>query len=226
MPAILSDKPKPTRPVIIVGIPTFGQVSIYWHMQLHDMLTLGKPMNIALTERVVKGHRVDEARNLLVSSIPTVEQELDARVTHVFFVDDDVLVQRDTLIRLFSHRRPIVSGLYYAKTPTRQPLLFMEKNAGPIAEIPQDQLVECYGHGMGCTLIERQVFDAIEAPWFKTDEGSWHGNDFRSHTEDTYFLEKAAAAGFSPCVDTGCEVLHYCAKTDQCYPPNIEQVPA
>lgn len=222
MPAILSDKPKDRPKLIMIGIPTFGMVSMYWHLQLADMLRIGKPMNRAFVERVVKGHTVAEARNMIVEQIPEIEESFSADVTHVFFLDDDVLVQTDTLIRLLSHDRPIVSGLYFAKTEAPQPLLFSKPFAGPdmryAGKDRPKELVDCYGHGMGCTLIERRVFDAVEAPWFSTETGRLDGQEYLSHTEDMFFLEKAAAAGFQPAVDTGALVAHYCSKTDQVFP--------
>ena len=218
MGAILSDHTAKGPEIVVVGVPTFGRISMYWHLQTHDMLVLGKPMGRAVAERIVKGHRVDEARNLIVSSALEMEGQLGARVSHIFFLDDDVLVSRDTLIQLLSHNRPIVSGLYYAKSHTPQPLLFKAPYQGPATEWPAGELVECYAHGMGCTLITREVFEAVEPPWFKTEEGRLEGHEFISHTEDVYFLERAAQAGFSPCVDTSCLAIHYDHKTDVGYP--------
>ena len=225
MPTILSDQQAPPKPVIVIGLPTFGTVSMKWHVQTHDMLTLGKPMNRICLEKVVIGSRVDEARNLIVNEALELRGTERMRTSHVFFVDDDVLIERDTLIRLLAHDVPIVSGLYYAKTPTPQPLLFLDAHAGPCVDYPKDQLVPCHGHGMGCTLIKREVFDAIEPPWFLTEEGRLVGTDFISHTEDIYFLDKARAAGFQPMVDTAVKALHYDAKTGLTFPTDLYEVP-
>ena len=216
---ILSDNPKPTPEAIVVGIPTFGMVSIYWHLQLNALFQLGKPMNRALTPRVVKGQRVDDARNEIVRHALALEETDGVRATHVFFIDDDVIITPEGLLTLLAHDRPIVSGLYFAKTPTLQPLLFEGPYQGASMRWEPGEVVECYAHGMGYTLIKTEVFRAIEPPWFKTTDGAWvNEQEYKSQTEDVYFCEKAAHAGFSPCVDTGLLGLHYDSKKDTGFP--------
>lgn len=219
MSDIISDKTAPKPKFIALGVPTFGTVSIYWHIQTTDMLTVGKPMNRAIMHRIVKGSRVDEARNIIVKSAFQQAEDFGGELSHVFFLDDDVLITRDTLIRLLSWEVPIVSGLYFGKSDDPQPLLFFEKYGGCAADWPINSLVSCYAHGMGCTLIQADVFKAVEYPWFKTEEGHFRTDtEFESHTEDTYFLERAAEKGFTPHVDTGLVALHYDRFKDRGFP--------
>ncbi len=220
---ILSETRPKAVPVVIIGIPTFGMVSMKWHVQLVDMLRLGKPMNRAVAEMTVIGDTVAEARNKIVADALAWRGAHGAQMSHVFFLDDDVFVQRDTLIRLLAHDRDIVSALYYAKTHVPQPLLFAEPYAGPahaFLEPPiEPALVDCYAHGMGCTLIRREVFEAIDPPWFKTGFGEVDAEgEHVTHTEDTFFLEKARAAGYAPAVDTGHIVPHYDHVTGDIFP--------
>ena len=216
---ILSDEPRPVPEAIVVGVPTFGMVSIYWHLQMQTLFQLGKPMNRALMPRVVKGKRVDDARNEIVRYALGLEDAEGIKATHVFFLDDDVLITPSGLIALLAHDRPIVSGLYFAKTPVMQPLLFEGPYKGAAHRWPTNGIVECYAHGMGYTLIQTEVFRAIEPPWFQTTEGAWaNDQEFKSQTEDVYFCEKAAKAGFQPCVDTALLGIHYDSKKDVGYP--------
>ncbi len=48
--------------VIMVGIPTFGTVSIQWHMAMSKL----QVMNFRLREMVVVGHEVGVARDYIV----------------------------------------------------------------------------------------------------------------------------------------------------------------
>lgn len=212
---ILSDKPRTVPDAIVIGVPTLGMVSIYWHLQIGALFHQFKPMNRVLVPSVVKGHEVGEARNIIVERALKITE---VNVTHVFFIDDDVLISPDALVALLNHGKPIVSGLYYAKNRHEQPLLFTEPHKGAYTDFTFGDVVDCYCHGMGCTLIAADVFRAIEPPWFQTTKGEIDGEDFKQETEDVYFCKKAIEAGFRPCVDTGITAIHYDATADVGYP--------
>jgi hypothetical protein len=102
------------------------------------------------------------------------------RCKAVFFLDDDVLFHPDVLKKLLSHQRPIVSGLYYTKTAVPTPLALHDEGEGTARGWTPGELIEVAGHGMGCTLIDADVFrrmrdetdlgvDAHGFPrWFRT----------------------------------------------------------
>ncbi len=217
--SLLSDKQRAAPKAVLLATPTLGMVSIYWHNAIMEVFRCGKPMNRAIIERQVKGDAIDAGRNALVTWALSLT---DPVISHVFFVDDDVIIPSNALIRLLSHQRALVSGLYYAKTHTKQPLVLSAPYEGAPENWESGELVECYAHGMGCTLIERVVFEHIEPPWFKTTVAICGlGSEFKTQTEDVYFCEKAIAAGFQPTVDTGLECLHYDSKQDKAYPLDL-----
>lgn len=205
--------------LIVVGVPTFGAVSIQWH---GHMMQLQTPLNRAIRHMYVQGKEVGDARNEIVGQALAHVGPLGERVSHVLFIDDDVLVPPDTIARLLAHRRPIVSGLYYAKTVTPQPLILKGPHEGLITEWPDGALVECDAHGMGCTLIARDVFERVEQPWFQTSRthtGDHEGVPvFHFQTEDVWFLRKAKALGYQPAVDTSLVCGHYQMAERKVYP--------
>lgn len=197
--------------LILLGVPTFGAVSIEWH---GSMMQLQQPMNRSIRHVYIKGKEVGDARNQIVRHALDYRGLLGERFSHVFFVDDDVLMPPHALSQLLAHRKPIVAGLYYAKTTTPQPLILGDAFTGVNTDWTPGDVVPCEAHGMGCTLIAREVFEALgDGPWFQTtneryinDQGvpvQWH------QTEDVYFLKRAKAAGFPPLVDTGLFCFHY-----------------
>jgi hypothetical protein len=196
-------------PLIAVGVPTFGAVSIQWHSH---MMQLQTPLNRALRHLYLQGKEVGEARNEIVTQALAYQGPLGEQISHILFIDDDVLVPPHTVGQLLGHGRAIVGGLYYAKTPNPQPLLLGPTFSGTRTDWQPGELVECEAHGMGATLIAREVFEALEAPWFVTtrERREHAGTPVHFHqTEDVYFLQRAREAGFVPCVDTGLPCWHY-----------------
>lgn len=225
-----------TARLIYLGVPTFGRVSIRWHAH---MLQLQAPLNRSIFHGYGIGFEVGQARNFLVDQALKMVNSHGHTVSHLFFVDDDVLIPPDAISRLLAHHRPIVSGLYYAKTAAPQPLVLTAPYAG-VAELPKNGLVECYAHGMGCTLIELQVFRELLDKQLVTYETIATGQslpqffkttkDERSidpvsqspvvhyQTEDVFFLEKAAQLGYRAAVDVDCFCWHWDEVSKQAFP--------
>lgn len=213
---IVTHKTTP-RDVIVLGIPTFGMVSIWFASRVFAMRM---PMNRIVRHIYVVGKEVGDARNEIVARALDLEKDDPSiRCSHVFFLDDDVLAHPDALVKLLSHKQPIVSGLYYAKTSVPTPLVFSGEYSGTPQSWTPGDLVPCWAHGMGLTLIEADVFrrlrdetdlgvDAAGFPnWFTTTrDGGIVTKDgvpaSFNQTEDVAFLRRAAALGYQPHVDT------------------------
>lgn len=217
-------QPMAPRDVIVLGVPSFGLVSLWWAGRL---FTLRMPMNRIVRHVYCVGKEVGDARNEIVARALQIEQDDPTlRCSHVFFVDDDVLVHPDCLLQLLHRDRPIVSGLYYAKTSVPQPLVLSgEYDGTPTSWMPGD-LVECWAHGMGATLIRAEVFRRLrdETPlgtdahgypqWFGTtrDAGLVRADGVTAvfnQTEDVAMLRKAAALGYQPAVDTSPQAFSF-----------------
>lgn len=224
------------RPVIVFGVPTFGQVSIWWAARAFQ--NLRHPMNTIVRSVIVAGLEVGHARNELVARALDIERQDPAlRCTHVFFLDDDVLVHPDAMLKLLADKRPIVSGLYYAKTSVPIPLVLHGEYAGTTRGWMPGDLVDCWGHGMGLTLVETEVFRRLrdETPLGVDDRGypAWFATTrdaalvtasgvpaVHNQTEDVAFLRKAAALGYQPCVDTSAAAFgfHWAQAEQRAYP--------
>jgi hypothetical protein len=123
--------------------------------------------------------------------------------THILFVDSDVLPKHNTLQRLLSHDKDIVTGVY--PMMTRQGFAWSvtrEKDfAIGVDQLPKNLFKVNYC-GFGIVLIKFEVFEAIQWPYWK--------NVFRPGSiekgEDIYFCEKAKKAGF----DIWCDPMVKC----------------
>lgn len=204
------------REFIAFGVPSFGLVHLFW---VQGLMGLRMPMNRIVRHFHIFGKEVGDARNEIVARALAVEErEPGLRCSHVFFLDDDVLIHPDALVQLMSHDRDIVSGLYYAKCAVPTPLILDDDFGGTVRSWSPGDLVECAGHGMGLTLIKAEVFrrmrdagalgvDPFGHPaWFKTTRDHLvRGSGapvMVNQTEDMAFLDKARALGYRPCVDT------------------------
>lgn len=222
------------RSFIAMGFPTFGVVNIGWASRVFAQLR--HPMNTVVRHYIVEGNEVGLARNEIVARALEVEDhDPSIRCSHVFFVDDDVLVHQDALLKLHAHDRDIVSGLYFSKTSVPDALILMEE--GTARRWTPGELVECWAHGMGLTLVKSEVFrrmrdelelgeDSLGNPaWFRTTRDAVLTRPdgmpaIHNQTEDVYFLRKAAQLGYSPAVDTSHQAFgfHWAQGERRAYP--------
>jgi hypothetical protein len=211
------------REFIAIGIPTFGMVHAFF---MARVMNIRMPMNTVIRWIYCVGKEVGDARNEIVAKALASETASDPpmRCKAVFFLDDDVLVHPDVLLKLLSHQRPIVSGLYYTKTSVPTPLALHDEGEGTARAWRPGELLEVAGHGMGCTLIDAEVFrrvrdcidlgvDAHGYPrWFRTtrDQGLLRPDGESvtyNQTEDMHFLQEARAIGYQPAVDTSAQTF-------------------
>lgn len=159
------------------------------------------------------GLEVGEARNQIV------EQALRDGVKWLFFLDYDVAPPANALVKLLSHKRPITAGVYFLKQVPSYPLIWIKGWDYAYEDWDIGDLVLADGVGMGCTLIDTDVFRKIKAPWFKTvpNYSPKTAGLLPGMTEDIYFCEKARAAGYEILVDTSIQALHVDADTGLMY---------
>jgi hypothetical protein len=194
--------PSPTT--FAICVPTLGRVNIRWVKQT---MNLRVPMNTTRYDSIVTaiGLSVDEARNRIVRECLAIPS-----ISHLLWLDDDVLVDPMALCQLYYDQRDIVAGYYYTKNPTCPEPLVLEQRSGGVRTSFDGGIIPVYAHGMGLTLIRRHVFETIEPPWFQTVKGGQTApHEITDHTEDTYFCARAAEHGFTCHVDTSTFGFHW-----------------
>jgi hypothetical protein len=218
---------------IAVCVPTLGNVSIEWAQALRALVL---PMNTGYCECFGKddlGGKIAETRNAIVAKALSYESP-EREITHLFWLDDDVICNRTAILALKRHDCDIASGVYFLKGDYGEPLIFPSRGGGTLPFVP-DETFEVWGHGMGLTLVKLDVYkhmldeglpnDSCGRPqWYKTpgaeDAEVLHEVLFMGGTEDLYFLEAASKLGYKPLVDTsyGAFGWHYDAKHQIGYP--------
>lgn len=123
-----------------------------------------------------------------------VKAARELKRTHILLTDDDVKFKPDSLMKLLSHDKDIVTGLYVEKGWPHRPLLFdrvEEDGALWSYLLDPPALKEFENAGLGFVLIKMEVFDKVEQPWFRLGE-----IDCEQWCDDIGFFNRVTAAGF------------------------------
>lgn len=152
----------------------------------------------AAPEQIVRvpGNQIAFQRNQIVRRLLT-----HSDWPHVLFVDADCIPPLGALDRLASHGLPIVSGCCIERVAPFA--LCAVKTFEPSYERyrPEDLVGKTepfpvVSVGAGCLLIRREVFEKLDAPWFRCGQLAPE-----LLTEDTDFCLRAAEHGFPVYLD-------------------------
>ena len=193
-------KPRNSRPVekkkILIAVPTNRNIEADTFKSIYDLRV---PDGYETHFQYFWGYQVEQVRNLIAHW--TIRNQFD----YMFAVDSDISFPPDTLERLLSHDRDIVSGVYIQRIPGTHTIEIMRKNAhGGVthvdwADIKGQGLVAIDSCGFGCVLVKTEVFKGIEYPHFVYKSAIDHAHTI---SEDVYFCNKARDAGFTLWCDT------------------------
>jgi len=141
---------------------------------------------------------VDNARNDAVRIALGENEHSIGPVSHVLFVDSDMVLPTDGLDRLLAHNKPSVGGLYFGKLPPFLPVAFMLDPFKRLQAYADNALSRVDGLGMGFTLVQTDVFRQMRAHfkddlWFRAGEGLG---------EDVWFYMRLKKMGLETYLDT------------------------
>lgn len=191
--------------LILIGIATANDLfsgnflMSTWNMQA--------PINCTVGRIKVVGKPVDEARNELV------DIAINSGAKYLMFIDDDTLVPHDALLRLFyqldGHDEMIASGVYYTKTQPSVPIILDKNKPAGVTDWRHGEIIHVDYAGCGCMLIDMEVFNKIDKPYFKFNRGRMDVDTSRGAIgEDIWFCDKVAEKGWRVVVDTNVQCGH------------------
>jgi len=186
---------------ILIAIPTAKNIEPDTFKSIYDLII---PDGYETTFQYFYGYNIDQIRNLIADwAINGFD--------YLFSVDSDIAFPPDTLARLLSRDKPVVSGLYIQRKPGQHVLEIYEHTAtGGVTNMPYGKLknrpiVEVAGCGFGCALIKSEVFREIGYPQFKYYSAlSMDG----TVSEDVDFCRKAREKGFTIWADPSIVCRH------------------
>lgn len=174
---------------ILIAVPTNKYIEPETMKAIYD---LDVPPGYKTEFQFFYGYQVDQIRNLIAHWAKNYD--------YLFAVDSDIVFKPDTLHKLLSHDKDIVSGLYIQRKPGQHILeIYRGGRNVPYQDIKGLGLIEVDGCGFGCVLVKGEVFREMEYPHFVYRSAIDHVNTL---SEDTYFCMKAISIGFQVYADT------------------------
>lgn len=136
----------------------------------------------------------------------------------LWFLDDDHAFQDDTLMKLLDRNVDIIVPLYCRRYAPFEPVIF--KKADPIKRdfelytwqelSTMSGMIEVAGCGAGGLLVRKNVFAALEKPYFRVGASHCEGWSLEKDVigEDTGFCWAAQQAGFKIHCDLEVPIAH------------------
>jgi hypothetical protein len=187
---------------VLIAIPTALNIEPSTFKAIYDLII---PDNIEPHFQFFYGYNVDQVRNLIA------EWVVKGPYDYLFSVDYDISFKPDTLVKMLSHDKDIVTGIYRQRNMDHQILEVFEPNdKGGFTHMAWDKikdksLFEIGACGFGCVLIKKKVMVDIGYPQFKYHAALNHAETF---SEDLDFCRKARAKGFKLFADTSIVCEH------------------
>ncbi len=175
---------------IAIGVPTNRLIKPKTAHSILNLVAHSKyDYEIIISTR---GYNTSENRNHIAA------KSINAGCTHLFFVDDDMIIPPDTLDRLLAHDKDIVGGVY--KTKYEQ-----QEDVAEYFDDKREDFMKVKALGTGCLLIKTDVFKKLPQPWFKYE---WYPNGMVKRSHDWIFCEDAINAGYDVWADRTLEIGH------------------
>jgi hypothetical protein len=185
-------------PKVLIAVPT-GESAKY--SNFYDFYNQLERVDGTL-HMFARGQSPAKNRNMCVQAA------IDNECTHIFFLDDDVIPPKDSLQRLLTHDKDVVTGLYPMRNFPHYPVIFNKRFANGYNKHVNlseqgEGLIEITNCGFGCVLIKMEVFRKLPKPWVTLGELEADG-----WCDDIAFFNKVVDAGFKMYCDLTLQVDH------------------
>lgn len=147
-----------------------------------------------------EGYTISENRAYCVA------QARQNNCTHLLFIDDDMIFPKDTLEKLINHQKEIIGVVYHSRKFPPEPVVVLE-NGKVVKEkdLKSKELLKCQHIGAGIMLIDLNVFNKIDKPYFNTET---HESGFTLMGEDAWMCRQARKKGIDIYCDPQIHIKH------------------
>lgn len=186
---------------------------------LSMMAVASQKHNLALV--TTRGVRIAQARNCLVEKV----KEMDCRF--VVFIDTDHIVPLDMIDLLLENMDncSCVSGLVCRRRDTMDQIGFNIRDGKfhKLTITPRKGVYNVDVCAFGCTMINMEVFNELERPWFGNEPRISHKGKSYTMRSDVLFCERLRERGKKIMIDSRVVVGHI-GQPVVVWPSNCDQL--
>ena len=166
---------------------------------------------------VQTGMSCEAACNEIMERVERRERERGSRFTHIFWMDDDVIVKPDEFERwipMVDGRHRAMFGLAFYRVEPHQPGIWRHVADTTLStgarmehfvDYPENELVQVSCAGLCAAIFDRSVFNIISKPYFQWVEGGYARSGC---TPDAFLCGKLSSAGVTLWCHTGIQLKH------------------
>lgn len=199
-----------------VGIPYAKRSGISLETK-NGILSLKKCKDFEVETVYVQGSNLIRSRNALINKeISDLIHQKPQGFDYILCLDSDIGFSSAHVLQLLAHKKPIISGLYPHKTKSGCGVAgFLNEFGGIDRHIDFNH---SYGAdkidwvGAGFLLLERDILERLEYPWFRSELVRFTDEDGNVHqqqtAEDIGFCLNARRQGIDIWLDCDCKLQH------------------
>lgn len=186
---------------LVVAIPTAGSVRMGFAYSLAGMISKTAAHGIPSRPEASLEVKMDVVESSVIHTNreQLAKRAIDAGMTHLMFLDDDMVFEPHILDMMLGRRQAVVCTNYLIKTEPAADFVAVGLNGNRVKTTEGTTgLVPIAYSGFGVSLFEVEVFKRTPQPWF-LPKFIPESNTYT--TEDNPFYERVREAGFPVYLD-------------------------
>jgi|TARA_B100000315_G_C14571897_1_gene586015 hypothetical protein len=205
--------------LVTFAIPTVGKIDPKFMINMLiviDQLATGSSWRVRITDQDRTTGKVLDVATARETLVKEVLKEDNSK--YIMFVDSDVFLPPRGFAYLQQSKKPMITGVYWTKSEPPEPVIYQDLHMGPYLDFPKRSLFELDAAGMGCCLIDTEVFRKIPKPWF--DYKIEKDQELLKVGEDFFFFIKAKKYGYPLWCNSNVLCTHLKEEIPQKFYPN------
>jgi len=186
---------------LVIAIPTAGSCRMGFAYSLAGMISKVAAHGITTRPEATIEVKIDvvESTNWITNREQLVRRAIDGGMTHLMFLDDDMVFEPQVLDVMLGRRQSIVCTNYLIKTEAKDSFVAVDLKGKRVPTLENSTGMRSIAYsGFGVSLFDIEVFKAVPQPWF-APQFIPETNSYT--TEDNPLYEKARDAGYKVYLD-------------------------